>query len=171
MCVRVRVCACESVCVYHFHLPNNPGKLQGEGTSADIIFLVIDRSYWVQWLWNTSVRISKTLWADIFPIQTEETRNIYYVANVFQIWKELQENFIEPSNTQYSRSFASIKIYAKNSLLQSTISINLVEVEWNKLVQAEIKRWSGFAVKTERPKSKCSIKVSVGMRLCVIWAF
>ena len=31
------------------------------------------------------------------PVQTEQTRNIYYMANTFQVWlKELQPNFIEP---------------------------------------------------------------------------
>ena len=34
-----QLCVC--VCVYLFHPPNNPAKLQGEGTSANIVFLVI----------------------------------------------------------------------------------------------------------------------------------
>ena len=42
-----------------------------------------------------------------FPVQTEQTRNIYYMANTFQIWKKLQANFIEPINTQYARTFTS----------------------------------------------------------------
>ena len=33
-------------------------------------------------------------------------RNIYYMANTFQIWKELQANFIKPK-TQYTCSFMS----------------------------------------------------------------
>ena len=32
--------------------------------------------------------------ANVFPVQTEQTSNIYYMANTFQIWKELQANFI-----------------------------------------------------------------------------
>ena len=30
------------------------------------------------------------------PVQTEQTRNIYYMDIIFQIWKKLQANFIEP---------------------------------------------------------------------------
>ena len=55
---------------------------------------------------RSSVPTAQTWWADIFPIQTEQMRNIYYMANTFQIWKELQANFIKPK-TQYTCSFMS----------------------------------------------------------------
>ena len=37
--------------------------------------------------------------------------NIHYTANTFQIWKMLQANFIEPTNTQYARTFTSKNIH------------------------------------------------------------
>ena len=58
---------------------------------------------------SSSVPIAKTWRANIFPVQTEQTRNIYYImADTFQIIKKLQANFfIEPINTQYARMFTS----------------------------------------------------------------
>ena len=51
----------------------------------------------INWVGGSiSVSATKTWRANILPVQTEQTRNIYYKDITFQIWKKLQANFIEP---------------------------------------------------------------------------
>ena len=59
-----------------------------------------------------------------FPHMTEQTRNIYYMANTFQIGKMLQANFIDPINTQYAWCLR-VNVCKEFIVRQSTISINL----------------------------------------------
>ena len=62
----------------------------------------------INWVRGSNAFPTTKSWrANIFPVQTEQMRNIYYMANNFQIWKKLQANFIEPINTQYARTFTS----------------------------------------------------------------
>ena len=44
---------------------------------------------------SSSFPTTKSWRANVFPVQTEQARNINYMANTFPIWKKLQADFIE----------------------------------------------------------------------------
>ena len=73
---------------------------------------------------------------DFFPVQTERTSNIFYMANTFQIWKELQANFIEPKTCGRLRVHVDIQ---QEFIVTFHNFRQFEKGEYNKLVRAEIK--------------------------------
>ena len=93
----------------------------------------------INWVWGSSSVPTAMAWRDnIFPVQTEETRNIYYMANTFQIWKKCQANFIELINTQYRCARVRVNIYKELSVTVHSFK-HFEKPEWNKLVRTEMK--------------------------------